>query len=91
VRDVDWNSKVLVRASYDLFLQCATKVIFIFSRDNPLSSASNLLLTDPITASYALPGSSISTWQVEGSEGGIIPDTGLRKLEVAVGKLMERN
>jgi hypothetical protein len=82
---------VLVRASYDLFLQCATKVIFIFSRDNPLSSASNLLLTDPITASYALPGSSISTWQVGGSEGGIIPDTGLRKLEVAVGKLMERN
>jgi hypothetical protein len=46
VRDVDWKSKVLVRASYDLFLQCATKVIF--SRDNPLSNASNLLLTDPI-------------------------------------------
>jgi hypothetical protein len=28
------------------------------------SYASNLLPTDPITASYALPGSSISTWQV---------------------------
>jgi hypothetical protein len=26
-----------------------------------------------------------------GFEGGIMPDTGLRKLEVAVGKLMERN
>jgi len=66
-------------------------LIFIFSRNNPLSNASNLLSTDPTTASYALLGSLISTWQVGGSEGRIMPDTGLRKLEVAVGKLMERN
>ena len=64
------------------------QVDFIFSRDNPLSKASNLLPTDPIAVAYALPGSSISTWQVGGFEGGIMPDTGLRKPEVAMG---ERN
>jgi hypothetical protein len=42
------------------FLRSATKFIFIFSRDNPLSNASNLLPTDPITASYALLESPIS-------------------------------
>jgi hypothetical protein len=39
----------------------------------------------------ALPGFSISTWQVVRSKGGIMLDIGLRKLEVAVGKHMERN
>jgi hypothetical protein len=55
-----------VPATRDATFMTCNKLIFIFSRDNPLSNASNLLPTDPITALYALPGSSISTWQVGG-------------------------
>jgi hypothetical protein len=80
--NIDWKSKALVKphplraqqpGMQPLYDVQQKLIFFIFSRDNLLSNASNLLPTDPITASYALPGSSISTWQVGGFEGGIMP------------------